>query len=75
MKKVFAMIGRMLRGWLPMFKMEVQEKVEMVIQLVEAGANSAPLIKWRMDTSESAQSNAQLLEDSRNATSIPCNRA
>jgi hypothetical protein len=59
MKKVFAMIGRMLRGWLPMFKMGVQEKVEMVIQLVEVEANSAPLIKWRMDTSESAQSNAQ----------------
>jgi hypothetical protein len=75
MKKVFAMIGRMLRGWLPMFKMGVQEKVEMVIQLVEVEANSAPLIKWRMDTSESAQSNAQLSEDSGNATSIPCNRA
>jgi len=41
-----------------MFKMDVQEKVEMVIQLVETEAKSAPLIKWRMDISESVQSSA-----------------
>jgi hypothetical protein len=53
MKKVFAMVGRMLRSRLPMFKPDVQEKVEQVIQLVEVEASLAPRIKWSVDTSGS----------------------
>jgi len=74
MKRVFAMIGQMLRGWLPMFKMDVQEKVEMIIQLAETEAKSALLIKWRMDISESVQSSAQPSEVSGNATNMTSNR-
>jgi hypothetical protein len=54
MGKVFAMLGRMLRSWLPMFKPEVQEKVELVIHKVDAEASYAPRIKWNMHTSGSA---------------------
>jgi hypothetical protein len=54
MRKVFAMLGRMLRSWLSMFQPEVQEKVELVIHKVEAEASSAPRIKWNMHTSGSA---------------------
>jgi len=70
----FAMIGRMLRGWLPMLKMEVQEKLERVIKLVEVEAGSAPMIMW-MDSLASVQSNVPVLEDSASVIIIPCNRA
>jgi hypothetical protein len=74
MKKVFAMTGRMLRGWLPMFKLNVQEKLEKIIQLVEEEASSVPLIGWKMDISESGQSSAQLSENSGNVIRHQCNR-
>lgn len=74
MERVFAMIGRMLRGWLPLFKPDVQEKVEHVILLMEAEASSAPRIKWIVDSSGSAQSSAQPSEGSSNASFL-CNRA
>lgn len=76
MKNVFAIIGRMLRRWLAMFKLDVQEKVEMIIQQVEFEASSAPLIRWRVDTLlELAQSDVLLLEVSSNAIMNQCNRA
>jgi hypothetical protein len=67
MKKVFAMVGRMLRSWLPMFTLEVKERVEQVIQMVEDEAGSAPWLKWSVDTSGSAQSIVLLLGGSGNA--------
>jgi len=56
MKKVFAMVVRMLKSWLPMFKLEIQEKVEWVVLLVENQASLAPWIKWNLDSSGSDQS-------------------
>jgi hypothetical protein len=38
MKMVFAMTRRMLRGWLPILKLDVQEKAEQVILLMETEA-------------------------------------
>ncbi|XP_066306211.1 uncharacterized protein [Miscanthus floridulus] len=75
MKKVFAIVGRMLRSWLPMFKPVVQEKMEQVNQLVKVEASSAPWIKWSLDTSGSVQSTVQLLEGSGNASVLQRNRA
>ena len=75
MKKVFAIVGRMLRSWLPMFKPKVQEKMEQVNQLVKVEASSAPWIKWSLDTSGSVQSTVQLLEGSGNVSVLQCNRA
>jgi len=71
---VFAMTGRMLRGWLPMLKLDVQEKVEQVILLMEAEAGSPPLIQWRVDSSGSAPSSVQRSEGSSNVIN-QCNRA
>jgi hypothetical protein len=75
MKKVFVMVGRMLRSWLRMFKLDVQEKVEQFIQLVEVQASLAPRIKWSTDTSGLALSTARRLEGSGDAMMFPCNRA
>ena len=74
MKKVFAMVGRMLRSWLPMFKLEIQEKVELVVFLVENEASLAPQIKWNLDSSGLDQSIAQPLAVSRAASTLQCNR-
>ena len=70
---VFAMTRRMLRGWLPMLKLDVQEKVEQVILLMEAEASSPPLIQWR-DSSGSDRSGVQRSEGSSNVIN-QCNRA
>jgi len=74
MKKVFAQLGRMLRGWLPMFKSEVQEELEQFIMMVEVEASSAPRIKWRTDSSGLVQSTARRFEDSGNVMMFACNR-
>jgi len=52
-KKVFAMIGRMLRIWVSMFQVGCLGEGEAV------EANSAPLIKWRVHTSGLVQSNVR----------------
>jgi hypothetical protein len=72
MKKVFALVGRMLRSWLPMFKPVVQEKVEQFILMMEVEASSAPRIKWSLDSSGSVQSTARRLEDSGGVMTFPC---
>ena len=74
MKKVFVMLGRLLRNWLPMFKLELQEKVERVICLVENEASLAPRIKWTVDSSGLDQSIAQPLVVSRDVSTLQCNR-
>jgi hypothetical protein len=74
MKMVFAMTGRMLIGWLPMLKLDVQEKVEQVILLMEIEASSPPLIQWRLDSLGSAPSSVQHSEGSSNVVN-QCNRA
>jgi hypothetical protein len=75
MKRVFAMLGRMLRNWMPMFTSEVQKSVEQIVCLVEAEARSAPQITWRVELSGLAQSTAQPSEGLGNAMSGQCNRA
>jgi len=50
MKKVFAMAGRMLRSWLPMYKADVQERVKRLVRSLEIEASSAPQIEWVRDT-------------------------
>ena len=60
MRKVLVKIAKMLRRWLPMIKMEAQEKLEWIIQQVEHEAESPPQIRWRVDMLELAQSDAQL---------------
>lgn len=59
---------------LTIVKLDVLEKVEQVILLMEAEASSAPRIKWIVDSSGSAQSSALHLEGSSNASFL-CNRA
>jgi len=75
MKMVFAMLGRMLRNWMPMFTMEVQESVEQIVCIVEAEARSAPQIRWRVELSGLAQSTAQPSKGLGSAMSCQCNRA
>ena len=74
LKKVMSMTGRMLRGWLPMFKPIVQEKVEFIIQQVEHEASLAPQISWRQDSLELAQSDAQPSEVLSDVIWDQCNR-
>ena len=74
MKKVFVMVGRLLRNWLPMFKLELQEKVEPVICLVKNEASLALRIKWTVDSSGSDQSIAQPLVVSRDVSTLQYNR-
>lgn len=59
LKKVWDMLGRMLRRWLPMFKPEIQERLQSIIQQVELEASSVPRIRWWTASSESEQSIAQ----------------
>jgi hypothetical protein len=51
MKPVIVSLGRMLRRWLAKFKLEIKEKLEVVIQQLVSRANAMPQIKWRQDTS------------------------
>lgn len=46
LKKILKRIGMLLRGWLPLFKLHVQERMEEIIQQVEREASLAPQIKW-----------------------------
>jgi hypothetical protein len=52
MKKVFVVLGRMLRSWFPLLSLEEQEKLEQVVLLVEREASSIPQIGWIQDSSE-----------------------
>ena len=67
------MVGRMLRGWMAMFKLDVQEKMEQIVQAVEFEANLPPRIIWTSDASGLALSTAQLLEASSAAIMDQCN--
>lgn len=75
MKKVLSMVGRMLRGWLALFELEIEEKVELIIQQVESEVNLTPQIKRRVVTLELARSGVQLLEVSSAVTMNQCNRS
>jgi hypothetical protein len=46
MKKVFAVLGRILRSWFPLLNLEEQEKLEQVVLLVEREASSVHKIGW-----------------------------
>ena len=52
MKKVLAVLGRMLRSWFPLLSLEEQEKLEQVVLLVEREASSIPHFGWIQDSSE-----------------------
>lgn len=56
-------------------RLDVQEKMEGIIQQVELEASLAPWIKWTPDSSELAQSDAQHLGVSSVANLSQCNRA
>lgn len=75
MKKVYALVGRMLRSWLPMFRPGVQEMVEQFTLVVEAEASSAPRITWNVDSSELDPSTARRLDVSGDVMTFQCNRA
>lgn len=51
----------MLRRWLALFKPEVKESLEAIIQQSVSRANMMQQIEWRQVTSELAQSSAQPL--------------